>query len=105
MSQANLKRPIRQTYTVQHLNGQGYVVYDPEGVRVSEPVRNKVYAVERRDKLQAVLDGKTKRQDRPCMCCGTTFPSVGIHNRMCDPCRRRPDVDISPNSIARGNRR
>lgn len=27
--------------------------------------------------------------DRPCMCCGKTFGSEGIHNRLCEVCRTR----------------
>jgi hypothetical protein len=26
---------------------------------------------------------------RACLCCGQEFTSEGIHNRLCDPCRRR----------------
>lgn len=37
-----------------------------------------------------------KRMVRPCMCCGHPFPSEGIHNRMCDPCRHR---DVAPDPV------
>lgn len=30
--------------------------------------------------------------ERPCLSCGTPFPSEGIHNRLCDPCRQRGSV-------------
>lgn len=33
------------------------------------------------------LAARTRRGHRPCLCCGTTFLSEGLHNRLCDPCR------------------
>ncbi len=41
-------------------------------------------------------DLAAKRMVRPCMCCGHNFPSEGIHNRMCDPCRHR---DVAPDPV------
>lgn len=29
---------------------------------------------------------------RPCLCCGKVFLSAGPHNRLCSPCRHRPDA-------------
>ena len=33
---------------------------------------------------------------RPCLRCRRDFPSEGIHNRMCDPCRNYAPVTDSP---------
>ncbi len=34
--------------------------------------------------------GASSLTQRRCIKCGTTFPSWGIGNRMCNPCRRHP---------------
>lgn len=42
-------------------------------------------------KAQEACDAMARRariKDRPCITCGTSFPSEGIGNRMCDKCRR-----------------
>ena len=41
------------------------------------------------------------------MCCGQTFVSEGIHNRLCGPCRQRSDggsLTIAANSTAKVRR-
>lgn len=35
------------------------------------------------------LERQARERSRPCLRCGTVFPSLGPHNRMCDPCRGR----------------
>jgi hypothetical protein len=104
MRQTHPMRTRRQIYRVIRIPGQGWCVVDEHDGRVSGTYGNKDSADTVCNTMTAAFEAKAKRQDRPCMCCGTMFPSVGIHNRMCDPCRRRPDVDISPNSIARARR-
>lgn len=43
---------------------------------------------------------------RACMTCGASFMSAGIHNRMCDPCRRRAqDMDGVVHPLIRGSRK
>lgn len=47
--------------------------------------------------------GTVRRRDKPkpapaanlrlCMCCSVPFPSEGIHNRLCDLCRRRDGTE------------
>lgn len=32
---------------------------------------------------------------RPCLCCSRPFPSEGIHNRLCDICRRGEAVEYA----------
>lgn len=32
---------------------------------------------------------------RPCLCCSVPFPSDGIHNRLCDLCRRGDGTEHS----------
>lgn len=36
-------------------------------------------------------DAAAQRMVRPCMCCRVPFHSEGIHNRLCDGCRRQGD--------------
>lgn len=38
---------------------------------------------------QAIIKGRSITTERPCMTCGNTFASEGIHNRMCDGCKQR----------------
>ena len=70
--------------------GAGWVVLGPEGAVVSRghPSANSASGamtgfVHRARKL-AAPGAKT----RPCLGCGAAFASEGIHNRLCDPCRR-----------------
>lgn len=77
-------------YRVQHLSGMGYVVLDPSGQVIRDSQTPcKVRAEQQRDTLQREADQKAKRIDRPCLCCQRVFASAGIHNRMCDACRRQ----------------
>lgn len=48
---------------------------------------------------------KAKKPERPCLCCGEPFPSEGIHNRLCNRCRNRPEADMSPYGIGMPSRR
>ena len=41
-----------------------------------------LFAVER-------LNRSEKVTDRDCMCCGKTFKSEGVHNRLCNLCRTK----------------
>lgn len=77
------------SYQVQHPSGIGYVVLAPSGQVIRDSQTPfKVRAEQQRDVLQREADQKAKRIDRPCLCCQRVFASAGIHNRMCDACRR-----------------
>ncbi len=87
----NLPRPGRGVYRSVYLPGQGYVVRGPEGMPVGEATPFRARADQLRDKLQRDADAKAKRGPRPCLCCGRSFKSEGIHHRMCAICRIRKD--------------
>lgn len=77
-------------FTVLSL-ASGYVVCDPDGNVVSDPVRFRPQADRLRDEKQRAADAKAKRGPRPCMKCERDFESEGIHNRLCGPCRQSAD--------------
>ncbi|OJY33177.1 MAG: hypothetical protein BGP11_05495 [Rhodobacterales bacterium 65-51] len=70
--------------------GHSYWVVDPGGRSVAAYDTRKL-ATEEAKRLQAEADRSAKRGPRPCMCCGRTFDSAGIHNRLCAHCRIRGD--------------
>lgn len=74
---------------------EGYAVLDREGRRVGDTFRFRAEAERKRDELQRAADLKAKRGPRACLCCGATFTSEGIHNRLCTICRRRDAGDQS----------
>lgn len=80
------------SYVVHRIKGRGYAVLDPSRKQVGGLYPNTSSALARCDKLNDELDRKKKRGPRPCMCCGATFLSEGVHNRMCDSCRRRDNA-------------
>lgn len=95
-------------YRAEYISGIGYIVFDPDGNFVPDSQTPfKQQAERQRDELQRAEDRVKKRGPRPCMCCGRTFASDGIHNRMCDPCRGRVLAmadDVRP-QLPRGNGR
>jgi hypothetical protein len=66
-------------------SGSGWAIYDGP-LRISRIYANGCVAItglrgiERRRRLAAA-------RPRACLCCGTTFPSEGPHNRLCQPCK------------------
>ncbi len=57
------------------------------------------------EQVQKRSASRTPRE-RASMTCGQNFLSAGIHNRMCDPCRRRAqDIDGVVNMVVRGQRK
>lgn len=82
-------------YVVFRVTGQGYVVLDPSRMRVSGFYPDTGSAQTRCDTLNAELDRKKRRGPRSCMCCGQSFLSEGVHNRLCDSCRRRDSSTLS----------
>lgn len=88
MNDWNLPKPAaRHRVTVSR--GAAFVL-DPAGERVWGP--GAVALAERKcDLLNAAQDARARRGERPCLCCGETFLSAGIHNRMCNRCRAVSD--------------
>lgn len=84
----------RMQFAVDFVPG-GYAVFDRDGHRVGEALRFRGEAERKRDELQREADVKAKRRPRACLCCGSTFASEGIHNRLCPICRRRDAGDQS----------
>lgn len=79
-------------YRCEYMTGLGYVVFGPDGALVpGSQTRCKMQAERHRAELQRADDRAKKRGPRPCMCCERLFSSDGIHNRLCDDCRRRSE--------------
>jgi len=90
--ECNLPAPRFARFRVEYDGKTGkHVVVSPEGRRVWGPGTQAI-AQAKRDALQADQDAAKKRGPRACLCCGKGFQSEGIHNRMCDGCRRRDDA-------------
>lgn len=81
-----------QNYMVFRIPRRGYVVLDPSRRVVGDFGSSRGMAETRCGHLNAELARQEKRGPRPCMCCGMTFVSEGIHNRLCNRCRCRVDV-------------
>ncbi|WP_323036219.1 hypothetical protein [Pararhodobacter sp.] len=88
MKDCNLPAP-NSKFRVAHVDGD-YVVLNGDGVCVFGP-NNKDIADAKCDALQAAADSQSKRGLRACLCCRAEFLSEGIHNRMCNACRRISD--------------
>lgn len=73
-------------FSVRHHAGCGHAVFDGRGNRVSQWFAEPAGLVRRAAEMNAAA--RKKAGPRPCLCCGAEFPSQGIHNRMCDDCRR-----------------
>lgn len=73
-------------YRVQKTLG-AFVVLNAEGERVSPFCANELAAERERKRLQEAFDKRVKRGMRPCLRCGSTFHSEGIHNRLCGGCK------------------
>ena len=76
-------------WTLDYAQGHGYFVIDPKGRKASGFFSRRAEAEDRRDELRRQADLKAKKGKRPCMCCGRTFDSDGVHNRLCHPCKVR----------------
>ena len=87
----HLPKPGRGGYRTEFIPGVGHVVVSPEGRLASSPTPFRAQAEQLRDRLQIEADRKARRGPRTCMCCGATFDSEGIHNRLCGHCRGRSD--------------
>ena len=101
MAKAHVPMP-KPGYSLHYFVGKGYAILDPRGVVISGYRYNSALLQDRLDRLQAEHDARMKRGPRPCMACGDTFKSEGIHNRLCDACRQR---GMAPDPLASGYRR
>lgn len=88
---------VNARYTIHRLGQNGYVVLDPLGRRAGEPVRFWQDAAKQAQELQREADRRRKAGPRPCMCCGHSFESEGVHHRLCGTCRH---ADTSDNPYA-----
>jgi len=91
MKDWNRPKPGVGTFKVEHVSSFGYVVVDRDGRHVTGFTKSHEQAKSWRDDKQRAADKQAKRGPRPCLRCGATFESQGIHNRMCNPCRGQRD--------------
>lgn len=85
----HVAKPKPGEFTFRHFAGQGYFVLDSDGRRCAGPFKDRLKAGLSCERHQREADQKIKRGPRPCLCCGETFDSEGIHNRLCVECRGR----------------
>lgn len=85
---AAFSKPVRAKWTLRPAKGEGWQLVDPDG-RPSTTYYQKERALVALDAAQARTDARQRRMARPCMCCGITFQSDGIHNRLCARCRNQ----------------
>lgn len=100
MGADNIKfaKPALAKWQVVTRAAGAYVVYQPDG-QVYKICTYKSQAHAIVDQKQRAADLAAKRMVRPCMRCEKPFQSEGIHNRMCDHCRRQND-ELIPFGIA-----
>ncbi|MBL9047841.1 MAG: hypothetical protein JNK34_11135 [Tabrizicola sp.] len=84
---------------MEHLTGRGWRLTDPEGRPQVALYGDAERAQMALDAAQARTDAARKKSVRPCMCCEKPFQSEGIHNRMCDYCRRQ-NGELIPYGVA-----
>ncbi len=99
-----LRRYLPDGCTITAIRGKGYVLRTPERrdrhpfgpISAAPPIVAR--SLRKPDDLALLraerrADAATRPPPRPraCMCCRETFTSSGPGNRLCDPCRRRPD--------------
>lgn len=77
---------MARKYTVSR-HAQGWAVYDDAAARVSSVCASQDAALTIRDQMQRQADRQVLKVVRPCLCCGASFDSEGIHNRLCGHCR------------------
>lgn len=90
-------KPAYARWTMEYVAGKGWRLVDPDG-RPGSAFYTKGRALTALDAAQARADAARGRQQRRCLCCGESFLSEGIHNRMCDACRKR---DFAPDGLGR----
>lgn len=99
-----MKRVVSAHYYTMEANKNGFTIYDPDGKQVGTPLRNRAEAVAMKSKLQIEANAKARRGSRPCLCCGQTFKSDGIGNRLCLDCKRGSNSDdMFPGAVSLTN--
>lgn len=90
MSMKFASKPAAGRVSVESVNFDHgtFAVFNDENNRVSKVYRTRGEAERKCVSLQAEIDRVARRGPRPCMCCGYFFASEGIHNRLCDRCRK-----------------
>lgn len=96
-------KPAHAKWQVVSRSDGTYVVYQPDG-KVYGTYASKPQAAGIAGGKQKAADLALKRMKRPCMCCQKPFQSEGIHNRMCDYCRRQGG-ELVPHGVAPRNGR
>ncbi len=84
-------KPGAPRFDVRYQPRMGYFVVDDMGRQVTPFIGSRDMATTRRDALKAEANAKLQRKVRPCLCCQAKFMSEGIHNRLCDRCRRQAE--------------
>lgn len=95
-------KPERAKWLVVHRAADKHVVYRPDGAIHGIYETAKAAQATRQHK-QAQDDERLGKKERPCLCCQRAFLSDGIHNRLCDTCRRQGG-ELVPYGIAQNSR-
>ena len=101
-------KPKAEVWGMEFLPGRGWRLIDPHGRRQNAFYASADRAATALEGAQSRTDKARKRIDRPCLCCRSVFASEGIHNRLCDRCRRLGDALPEPYGISaspRGGRK
>ncbi|MBW6495808.1 MAG: hypothetical protein K0B16_14845 [Burkholderiaceae bacterium] len=77
-------------------HGRGWIVAGPDGRQLSGVYGDRGLAAVRLGELQDLAEATGRRMRRACMCCGVSFQSAGIHNRLCVDCRTGTPVERVP---------
>lgn len=98
----HVSKPEYARWEVRKVPGGVYQVISPKG-EIHASFNCKENAETNRDAMAAKENLARKRVTRPCMCCHRPFDSEGIHNRLCDSCRRLGEGPI-PCAVATSSR-
>lgn len=95
-------KPSRAKWMAVRRSETAFVVYRPDGT-VYDTFGSLQQAAATASVRQRADDARARKTERPCMCCRKPFESEGIHNRLCDTCRRQGDGPV-PCSVAASSR-
>lgn len=76
--------------------GAGWRVVDRMGQPVGDAWPSRRAATTAAVARNAAAARAKGKKERPCVCCGQTFLSEGIHNRLCNSCRKRGSAEAMP---------
>ena len=82
------KPASQKPYRAVYHGGGGWRVIGPDGHPLEGVFARQVQASAHAGSLNKRAAQAEKRKERACMRCQKNFQSEGIHNRMCDFCRR-----------------